>query len=94
MSFGSELVRAPIDETGASQMLLPESKRKSMIGVKDIEATIASMARIPPKTVTRHDAEVLRNLTEELKRVVFGQDRAIEALASAIKLARAGLREP
>ena len=83
-----------LDETGASQMLLPKSRRKATIGVKDIEATIASMARIPPKTVSRDDAKVLRNLAEELKRVVFGQDRAIDALASAIKLARAGLREP
>ncbi len=83
-----------LDESGASQMLKPKSKRKATIGVKDIEATIASMARIPPKTVSRDDARVLRNLGEELKRVVFGQDEAIEALSSAIKLSRAGLREP
>ena len=83
-----------LDESGASQMLKPKSKRKATIGVKDIEATIASMARIPPKTVSRDDARLLRNLDEELKRVVFGQDEAIEALASAIKLSRAGLREP
>ena len=83
-----------IDETGASQYLLPESKRKKTIGVKEVEATIATMARIPPKTVSRNDAEVLKNLETHLKRVVFGQDRAIENLASAIKLARAGLREP
>ncbi len=83
-----------LDESGAAQMLLPKSKRKATIGVKDIEATIASMARIPPKTVSRDDAKVLKNLGEELKRVVFGQDRAIEALSDAIKLSRAGLREP
>src|SRR3954454_9789977 len=82
-----------IDETGASQMLLPESKRKKTIGVKEIETTIATMARIPPKTVSKDDAEVLQHLDETLKRVVYGQDSAISALTSAIKLARAGLRE-
>jgi ATP-dependent Clp protease ATP-binding subunit ClpA len=83
-----------IDESGASQMLLPESRRKKTIGVKEIEVTIATMARIPPKSVSKDDAEVLRNLNENLKRVVYGQDAAIETLSSAIKLARAGLREP
>jgi len=83
-----------IDETGASQMLLPEAKRRKTIGVKEIEATIATMARIPPKSVSKDDAEVLQHLQENLKRVVYGQDAAIEALSSAIKLARAGLREP
>jgi ATP-dependent Clp protease ATP-binding subunit ClpA len=83
-----------VDETGASQMLLPENKRKKSIGVKEIEATIATMARIPPKTVSKDDEQVLANLEKELKRVVYGQDLAIEALSSAIKLARAGLREP
>ena len=83
-----------IDESGASQMLLPESRRKKTIGVKEIEVTIATMARIPPKSVSKDDAEVLRNLSENLKRVVYGQDAAIETLSSAIKLARAGLREP
>jgi len=83
-----------IDETGASQMLLAEGKRRKTIGVKEIEATIATMARIPPKTITKSDSELLKNLGEDLKRVVFGQDPAIEALSSAIKLARAGLREP
>ncbi len=83
-----------IDETGASQMLLPENKRRKTIGVKEIEETIATMARIPPKTVSKDDAVVLRHLDETLKRVVYGQDKAIEKLASAIKLARAGLREP
>ncbi|MCA0434432.1 MAG: ATP-dependent Clp protease ATP-binding subunit ClpA [Proteobacteria bacterium] len=83
-----------IDETGASLMLLPEDKRKKTIGVADIEATIATMARIPAKTVTRDDAAVLKNLDAELKRLVFGQDKAVEQVASAIKLSRAGLREP
>ena len=83
-----------IDETGASQMLVPEARRKRTIGVKEIEATIATMARIPPKTVSKDDAVVLKNLTENLKRVVYGQTNAIEALTSAIKLARAGLRDP
>ncbi len=83
-----------IDETGASQMLLPEPKRKKSIGVKEIEATVATMARIPPKSVSKDDEEVLSNLTEQLKRVVYGQDAAIESLTTAIKLARAGLREP
>jgi ATP-dependent Clp protease ATP-binding subunit ClpA len=83
-----------IDETGASQMLVAENKRKKKISVKEIEATVATMARIPPKTVTKSDAEVLSNLEKDLKRVVFGQNKAIEALGSAIKLSRAGLREP
>jgi ATP-dependent Clp protease ATP-binding subunit ClpA len=83
-----------IDETGASQMLLPENRRKKTIGLKEIEATIATMARIPPKTVSKDDAEVLAHLQDTLKRVVYGQDKAIEALTSAIKLARAGLRDP
>ena len=75
-------------------MLLPESRRKRTIGIKEIETTIATMARIPPKAVSKDDAEVLRHLEETLKRVVYGQDKAIEALAASIKLARAGLREP
>ena len=82
-----------IDETGASQMLTPEPKRKRTIGVKEIEATIATMARIPPKTVSKDDAEVLQNLDTTLRRVVYGQDAAIAALVSSIKLARAGLRD-
>jgi ATP-dependent Clp protease ATP-binding subunit ClpA len=82
-----------IDETGASQMLLPEPRRKKTIGIKEIEATIATMARIPPKTVSKDDAEVLAHLDETLKRVVYGQGKAIDALTSAIKLARAGLRD-
>ena len=83
-----------IDETGASQKLLPVSRRRKTITVKEIETTIATMARIPPKTVSADDEKVLAGLEAELKRVVYGQDKAIEALASAIKLARAGLREP
>jgi ATP-dependent Clp protease ATP-binding subunit ClpA len=83
-----------IDETGASQMLVSEDKRRKVIGVPEIEATIATMARIPAKTVSKDDATVLKNLQDELKRLVFGQDKAIEALSSSIKLARAGLREP
>ncbi|MGB3337114.1 MAG: ATP-dependent Clp protease ATP-binding subunit ClpA [Devosia sp.] len=83
-----------IDETGASQMLLTEDKRKKIIDVEDIEATIATIARIPPKSVSKSDAELLSGLDRSLKSVVFGQDNAIVALTSAIKLARAGLREP
>jgi ATP-dependent Clp protease ATP-binding subunit ClpA len=83
-----------IDETGASQMLLPESRRKKVIGVKEVEEVVAKMARIPPKSVSKTDAEALRTLEDDLKRVVFGQDAAIHALTSAIKLARAGLRQP
>ncbi len=83
-----------IDEAGAAQHLLAESKRRKTIGTKEIEAVIAKIARIPPKNVSKDDAEVLKDLEKTLKRVVFGQDPAIEALSSAIKLARAGLREP
>ena len=83
-----------IDEVGAAQKLVPESRRKKLITVKDVEAVVAKIARIPPKSVSRNDQETLQNLERDLKTVVFGQDRAIEALTSAIKLARAGLREP
>jgi ATP-dependent Clp protease ATP-binding subunit ClpA len=83
-----------IDETGASQKLLPEDQRKKVIDVEDIEATVATIARIPPKSVSKSDAELLSGLETSLKTVVFGQDSAITALSSAIKLARAGLREP
>jgi len=83
-----------IDEAGAAQHLLPESKRRKTISTKEIEAVVAKIARIPPKNVSKGDAEVLRDLERSLKRVVFGQDQAIEALSSAIKLSRAGLREP
>src|SRR6187551_163807 len=83
-----------IDESGAAQMLVAENRRKKTIGIKEIETTIATMARIPPKSVSKDDAEVLKHLEQTLKRVVFGQDKAIDALAASIKLARAGLREP
>ncbi|MDA9208052.1 ATP-dependent Clp protease ATP-binding subunit ClpA [Octadecabacter sp.] len=83
-----------IDEAGAAQHLVPESKRRKTVGTKEIEAVVAKIARIPPKNVTKDDAEVLKDLESSLKRVVFGQDDAIVALSSAIKLARAGLREP
>jgi len=83
-----------IDEAGAAQHLVVESKRRKTIGIKEIEAVVAKIARIPPKNVSKDDAAVLKDLEPALKRVVFGQDAAIEALSSAIKLARAGLREP
>ncbi len=83
-----------IDEAGAAQHLVAASKRRKSIGVKEIEAVVAKIARIPPKNVSKDDSAVLRDLETSLKRVVFGQDTAIEALSSAIKLARAGLREP
>ena len=83
-----------IDEAGAAQHLVTESKRRKTIGLKEIEAVVAKIARIPPKNVSKDDAAVLKDLEPSLKRVVFGQDTAIEALTSAIKLARAGLREP
>jgi ATP-dependent Clp protease ATP-binding subunit ClpA len=83
-----------IDEAGAAQHLVAESKRRKTIGAKEIEAVVAKIARIPPKNVSKDDAEILRDLESSLKRVVFGQNDAIVALSSAIKLARAGLREP
>ncbi|BBU54455.1 ATP-dependent Clp protease ATP-binding subunit ClpA [Mameliella alba] len=83
-----------IDEAGAAQHLVVASKRRKSIGTKEIEEVVAKIARIPPKNVSKDDAEVLKDLENTLKRVVFGQDKAIEALSSAIKLARAGLREP
>ena len=83
-----------IDEAGAAQHLLSESKRKKVIGTREIESVVAKIARIPPKNVSKDDAEVLRDLEKTLKRLVFGQDKAIEALSASIKLARAGLREP
>ena len=83
-----------IDEAGAAQHLIAESKRRKSLGAKEIEAVVAKIARIPPKNVSKDDAEVLKDLEASLKRVVFGQDAAIDALSSAIKLARAGLREP
>jgi ATP-dependent Clp protease ATP-binding subunit ClpA len=82
-----------IDEVGASRMLLPENKRRKTVTVKDVEDIVAKIARIPPKAVSSDDKETLRNLERDLKAMVFGQDKAIEALSAAIKLARAGLRD-
>ena len=81
-----------IDEAGAYQQLLPSSRRKKVIGAGDIESVIAKIARIPPKTVTSDDRELLQKLEPNLQMVVFGQDKAISQLVSSIKLARAGLR--
>jgi ATP-dependent Clp protease ATP-binding subunit ClpA len=83
-----------IDEVGAAQMLLPENRRRKTISVKDIENVVAKIARIPPKTVSKDDKASLAKLDGELKEVGFGQDQAIEALATALKMSRAGLREP
>ena len=83
-----------IDEVGASRMLLPESRRKKTVSVKDVEGVVAKIARIPPKSVSSDDSKVLKNLERDLKNMVYGQDQAITALSSSIKLARAGLREP
>ena len=83
-----------IDEVGASRMLVAPSKRKRTVGKRDVEEIVAKIARIPPKSVSTDDRKALANLERDLKTVVFGQDKAIEAVASAIKLARAGLREP
>jgi ATP-dependent Clp protease ATP-binding subunit ClpA len=83
-----------IDEAGASQMLLPESRRKKTLGVKEIEAVVAKIARIPPKSVSKTDTEALKQLDDDLHRAVFGQEEAIQQLSSAMKMARAGLRDP
>ncbi len=83
-----------IDEVGAMQMLVPPSKRKKVITAREIEAVIATMARIPPKSVSSDDRSALEHLERDLKRVVFGQDQAIGVLSSAMKLSRAGLRDP
>ncbi|MDE2585341.1 MAG: AAA family ATPase, partial [Betaproteobacteria bacterium] len=82
-----------IDEVGASRMLLPENKRRKTVTLRDVEEIVAKIARIPPKSVSADDKETLRNLERDLKAMVFGQDKAIDALAAAIKLSRAGLRE-
>ncbi|HXA39322.1 MAG TPA: ATP-dependent Clp protease ATP-binding subunit ClpA [Phenylobacterium sp.] len=82
-----------IDEAGASQMLLPEGKRKKIIGLKEVEAVVAKIARIPPKSVSKTDTEALKQLEADLKRAVYGQDDAIDQLSSAMKMARAGLRD-
>ncbi|KLE34348.1 ATP-dependent Clp protease ATP-binding subunit ClpA [Aurantiacibacter luteus] len=83
-----------IDEVGAMQMLVPPSRRRKTITSKEIEKVIATMARIPPKSVSKDDKAALANLEKDLKRVVFGQNEAIERLSTAMKLSRAGLREP
>ncbi|HEX8233292.1 MAG TPA: ATP-dependent Clp protease ATP-binding subunit ClpA [Caulobacteraceae bacterium] len=83
-----------IDEAGASQMLLPESRRKKQIGVKEIEAIVAKIARIPPKSVSKTDTEALKQLEDDLQRAVFGQSEALSQLSAAMKMARAGLRDP
>ncbi|WP_377114440.1 ATP-dependent Clp protease ATP-binding subunit ClpA [Pseudoalteromonas sp. M58] len=80
-----------IDEAGASQRLLPTSKRKKTIGVSDIELIVSKMARIPPQNVSSSDKETLKNLDRNLKMLVFGQDQSIDALTSAIRLSRSGL---
>jgi ATP-dependent Clp protease ATP-binding subunit ClpA len=82
-----------IDEVGASRMLQPEGKRRKTVTLRDVEEIVAKIARIPPKSVSADDKETLRNLERDLKNMVFGQDKAIDALAAAIKLSRAGLRE-
>ena len=82
-----------IDEVGASRMLQPEGRRRKNVTLRDVEEIVAKIARIPPKSVSADDKETLRNLERDLKSMVFGQDKAIEALAAAIKLSRAGLRE-
>ncbi|MEM1195022.1 MAG: ATP-dependent Clp protease ATP-binding subunit ClpA [Pseudomonadota bacterium] len=83
-----------IDEVGAMQMLVPPSRRKKKITAKEIEQVIATMARIPPKSVSKDDKKALENLSRDLKHVVFGQDEAITRLSTAMKLSRAGLRDP
>jgi len=83
-----------IDEAGARQRLVPEKDRKKTIGIKEIEYVISKIARIPPKSISRDDEKALKSLGGDLKRMVFGQDTAIDKVVSAVKLARAGLREP
>src|SRR5215211_7265382 len=83
-----------IDEVGASRMLLPENRRRKTVTLKDVEEVVAKIARIPPKSVSNDDKETLKNLERDLKSMVFGQEKAIEALSAAIKLSRAGLRDP
>ena len=82
-----------IDEVGASRMLQPENRRRKTVTLRDVEEIVAKIARIPPKSVSTDDKETLRNLERDLRSMVFGQDQAIEALAAAIKLSRAGLRD-
>ena len=82
-----------IDESGAAQRLMPSSKRKKTISVKDIEGIVAKIARIPEKSVSRDDKKILENLERDINRMVFGQQKAVSSLSSAIKLSRAGLRD-
>ena len=82
-----------IDEAGAMQRLMPPSRRKKVIGVPEVEAVVANIARIPPKQISKSDSEVLENLERDLKLTVFGQHEAIERMSSAIKLSRAGLKQ-
>jgi ATP-dependent Clp protease ATP-binding subunit ClpA len=82
-----------IDEVGASRMLLPEHKRRKTVTLRDIEEIVAKIARIPTKSVSADDKEILRHLERDVRSMVFGQDKAIENLAAAIKLSRAGLRD-
>jgi ATP-dependent Clp protease ATP-binding subunit ClpA len=83
-----------IDEAGAAQRIAPKAKQKKVIGKSEIEEIIAKIARIPPRSVSTDDRSALANLDRDLKAVVFGQDKAIDALASAIKMARSGLGNP
>lgn len=83
-----------IDEAGARTKLVPEEDRQKVIGIKEIEAVVSKIARIPPKSISRDDEKALKSLPQDLKRMVFGQDSAIDQVAAAVKLARAGLREP
>src|SRR6185295_2705168 len=82
-----------IDEAGANQRLQPVERRSNVVTVRDIENIVAKVARIPPKNVSASDRDLLRNLERDLKLVIFGQDRAIDSLAAAIKMARSGLRD-
>jgi len=83
-----------VDEVGAYQYLLPEEERRKIIEVIDIEKMVAKIARIPERNVSASDREVLKNLTRDLKMMIYGQDQSIEALGAAVKLARSGLRDP
>lgn len=83
-----------VDEAGAFQKLLPESKRKKTVGIHDIESVVSKIARIPAKTVSSSDKDLLKNLPRDLKMLIFGQDGAIDQLGTSIKLARSGLGNP
>lgn len=83
-----------VDEVGAYQYLLPEGTRKHIIEANDIEKVVAKIARIPERTVSTSDREALKNLTRDLKMMIFGQDEAVDTLGSAVRLARSGLRDP